>query len=47
MHQKCNGFYSIVKKLSKLGQETKFLAHFERPFVYTFLHPMIYAPMFC
>ena len=47
MHQIFNSFYSILKKWSKLGQKTDFLAHFERFFVYyTLLRLMIYAPIF-
>ena len=46
MHQIFDSFYYILKKLSKLGQKNNFLAHFERFFVYAFLHPIIYVPSF-
>ena len=47
MHQICYGFYRSIKKWSKLGQKTCFLAHFEGSFVYALLRPMSYAPRFC
>ena len=30
----------------KTGSKNNFLAHFERFFVYAFLHPIIYVPSF-
>ena len=42
MHHIFDSFYSILKKWSKLGQKTDFLAHF-----YALLCLIIYAPIFC
>ena len=36
-----------IKKWSKLGQKSYFLAHFKSFFVYALLHPMSYDPRFC
>ena len=47
MHDIFDSFYSILKKWSKLGQKTDFLAHFQRILVYTLLCLIIYAPIFC
>ena len=46
MHQICYGFYWSIKKWSKLGQKTKFLAHFVSFFVYALLYSMN-TPIFC
>ena len=44
----CYCFYCIIKKWLKLSQKTGSLAHFERFFNYTLLHPdKLHTPIFC
>ena len=47
MHQIFDSFCSVLKKWSKLGQKTHFVASFQRFFNHAFLCLMSYAPIFC
>ena len=42
----CDSFCSIVKKLSKLGETTHFVACFQRFFDHALLHPLSDTPIF-